>query len=450
MIYNDGIHHSQAFPRDHLAHVREPAHPKFIPYLGVIGIRMPVLIWTSFVVFILAMVLLDLGVFHRKSRVISRREALVGTLAWVGLALVFNGLVYFLYEENWFGWSEVESHRLTGREAAIQFFTSFLVAKSLSVDSVLAIAMIFTSFRVPRVEQHRVLFWGIWGALALRGAMIAAGTVLISQMAWVACFFGVVLIASAVKMLSTRHEHLEPERKLPIRLVRRFCPVSDRFDESRFLVTAPDGRTVLTPLMLTLVAVESRDALSAVDSVLAVFAVTRDPFLVFTSSVFGLLGLRYLYFALAGVMEKFRYLRMGLVLLLVFMSAKLILADHLPIPDVVSLAVVASILSIGVVVSLWTPARHTGKPVPPLVDDVEALANTAYRHARRVVILVLGSTVLLAGVAMLVLPGPAIVVIPVGLAILGIEFAWARRWLRKIGKTVKNVQGKLMNPRNHE
>jgi len=394
-------------------------------------------VWGGFLVFILAMILLDLGVFHRKSRVISIGEALAWTFVWIVLALAFNVLVYFLYEENWLGWSEIAIHHLTGRQAALQFFTGYLVEKSLSVDNLFVIAMIFAYFAVPLAEQHRVLFWGIMGALVLRGVMIGLGSVLISRFDWIVYVFGALLILSAVKMLVVRHDNIQPNKNLVVRLVRRFYPVSDEFHGRKFFILE-NGRRTMTPLMLTLILVETSDVMFAVDSIPAIFAVTRDPFLVFSSNVFAILGLRSLYFALAGLMEKFRYLKMSLVFLLAYVGVKMILSHHHPIPNDVSLAIIGGILCVGVLASLWASARDTAPLVSPLLNDMEELAFTAYRQARRVAILVLGSTILLVGIAMVALPGPAIIVIPLGLAILGIEFTWARRWLRKMRKVVSS------------
>ncbi len=408
---------------------------------------MHVFIWSSFVIFILAMVLLDLGVVRRQSRVVSVREALAWTAVWIGLALVFNVFVYFLYEASGFGWSEIPSHHLTGREAALQFFTSYLLEKSLSIDNLLVTAMIFANFRVPLAEQQRVLLWGVLGAMVLRGTMIRFVAVLIAEYGWIVYILGILLVLLAVKLLRTWHDDAEPVRNLAVRLVRRFYPVGHRYEGSRFF-SIQHGRMMITPLMLTLIVVETSDAVAAVDSILAIFAVTHDPFLVFTSNMFALLGLRSLYFALAGMMVNFRYMKMSLVFLLLYFSAVMVLSPHLAIPTGVSLAIIAVSVSVAVIVSLQAWRKGTVPPVSPLVDDMGELAIQAYRHARRVVIFVLGTSVVLAGVVMLVMPGPAFIVIPVGLAILGIEFAWARRWLKKMGKAVKSVQGQLTKSRN--
>lgn len=397
---------------------------------------MALLIWVGFLVFVLLVVLLDLGVFHRKSHVVSIPEALAWTAVWVAMAVAFNIVLYFLYAENWLGWSQIHSHQLTGKQAAVQFLTGYVVEKSLSIDNIFVIAMIFAFFRVPLSEQHRVLFWGVLGAVVLRGLMIAGGSVLIDRFERVVYVFGVLLIASATKMLVTRHDNIDPDKNLAIRLVRRLYPVTSHFDGSHFF-TMVDGRRAATPLLLTLVLVETSDVMFAIDSIPAIFAVTRDPFLVFTSNVFAILGLRSLYFALAGMMDRFRYLKMSLVFLLAYVGMKMMLTHHYPIPNIVSLAIIGGILSVGVMASIVASQRDTAAIVLPFAQEIHQLASVTYRQGRRVVVLIVGTTVLLLGVVMIVLPGPAILVIPLGLAILAIEFAWAKHWLQKIRDTIR-------------
>lgn len=320
------------------------------------------------------MVGLDLGVFHRQAHAMSVREALAWTAVWVALALAFNAVVYFLYEGNWGGASVATAH-LTGRQAAIQFFTGYLLEKSLSVDNIFVIAMIFAFFRVPLVEQHRVLFWGILGAVILRGAMIAVGAALVVRFEWTVYVFGVLLILSAVKMLIMRHDNIHPDRNLAVRLTRRLYPVSSSFDGSRFFTTM-NGRSAVTPLFLALVLVETSDVMFAIDSIPAIFAVTRDPFLVFTSNVFAILGLRSLYFALAGLMENFRYLKMSLVFVLAYVGVKMMLTHHYPIPNLISLAIIGGILAVGVLASLFS-SQDTARLVSPIDDEKSRTTDLA-------------------------------------------------------------------------
>jgi len=327
----------------------------------------------------------------------------------------------------------------------------YLLEKSLSVDNIFVIAMIFAFFRVPLAEQHRVLFWGILGAVVLRAAMIAIGATLIERFDWIVYVFGGLLILSAVKMLVVRHDNIDPDRNVVVRLTRRLYPVSNEFDGSHFF-TVVNGRSAVTPLFLSLVLVETSDVMFAVDSIPAIFSVTRDPFLVFTSNVFAILGLRSLYFALAGLMEKFRYLKMSLVFVLAYVGVKMMLSHHHPIPNLVSLAVIGGILSVGVLSSM-VAVSDTARLVSPLADDLERLAVTSYREARRIVILVVGLTVVLIGIALLVLPGPGSIAIFLGLTILAIEFAWARRWLTWLKTTTDDARqsvSKWMRPKDTE
>ena len=387
------------------------------------------LVWISFVLLIVAVVSLDLGVFHRKAHVVTLPEALGWTTVWVTLALVFNIAIYYLYELNPAGW-DMDTAQLTGSEAAVQYFTGYVLEKSLSIDNIFVIAMVFAHFQVPLADQHRVLFWGILGAIVLRGIMIFGGVVMIERFDWVVYLLGGLLLFSAASMLVMRHDNITLEENFVVRLVRRFYPVTTEFHGNRFFVNVNGVRTA-TPLFLALVLVETSDVTFAIDSIPAIFAITSDPFIVFTSNVFAILGLRSLYFVLAGLMEKFRYLKISLVFLLAFVGVKMLLIHHHPIPNLVSLAIIGGILAVGIIASILS-VKDSAALLSPLADELEQLAVTSYRQARRAVILILGSSVLLIGVAMIVLPGPAIIVIPAGLSILALEFAWARRWLHQV------------------
>ena len=395
---------------------------------------MTIWLWIGFVALVLALLALDLGVFHRKTHALTVSEAAVWTTMWVILAMLFTASVYWMYEHHFLGIGLAIGHELTGGQAALQFFTGYVIEKSLSLDNIFVIALIFAYFRIPAMFQHRVLFWGILGALVMRGAMIAAGTVLIHRFAWVTYLFGALLIATAIKLLVVRHDNLKPDRNPLVRLARRIYPVSTELDGQKFF-TQIDGRRAVTPLLLVLLVVESTDVLFAMDSIPAIFAVTRDPFIVFTSNVFAILGLRSLYFVLAGVMDKFRYLKISLVFLLAFVGVKMLLAHHFPIPTLVSLGIISGILSVGVLASILAGHRDNAALVSPIADELEDLAEYSWKQTRRIVIVLIGATILIVGIAMIVLPGPAILVIPAGLAILGTEFLWARQLLGKMRKT---------------
>jgi tellurite resistance protein TerC len=329
---------------------------------------MLIVFFGGFVLLILALIALDLGVIGRKAHVLSMREALLRTAGWVSLAMLFNVLVYFMYEHHWLGIGRHMKDKqgnpieVDGWDAALEFFTGYLLEQSLSVDNMFVIATIFAYFSVPLKEQHRVLFWGIMGALILRGIMIALGVVLITRFHWMVYVFGVLLIVTAAKMLFSKAEELHPDRNLMVRLARRFYPVTTVMQGSHFFVMAPgpDGamRRMMTPLFLALILVETSDVMFAIDSIPAIFAVTSDPFIVFTSNVFAICGLRSLYFALAGLMDKFKYLKPCLVVLLAYIGVKMLFTHSYPIPNTVSLGIIGLILASGIVASLIADRRQ--------------------------------------------------------------------------------------------
>ncbi|MBX3394420.1 MAG: TerC/Alx family metal homeostasis membrane protein [Phycisphaerae bacterium] len=395
---------------------------------------MTIWIWIAFIVLIIGFLALDLGVFNKTAHVISTNEALIWTALWVVLSLAFNVLIYEMYEQDWLGISSLDGTVESGKDAALEFFTGYLVEKSLSLDNIFVIAVIFSFFKVPAIHQHRVLFWGILGALVLRGLMIGLGTALVQSFAWINYVFGGILILTAVKMLLVGDEQVEPEKNPLVRLARRLFPISPGYEGHRFF-THIDGKRAITPLFLVLLVVESTDLLFAVDSIPAIFAVTNDPFIVFTSNVFAILGLRSLYFALSGIMDKFKYLKASLVFILAFVGVKMLLAHHHPIPIPFSLGVIVATLFVGVVASMLASHQATA----PIIQQAAVVADATRKQIRRALIFLLGATVVLIGIAMIVLPGPAVVVIPAGLAILGTEFVWARRLFAKLKDASKRV-----------
>ncbi len=347
-------------------------------------------LWVGFISFVLLMLALDLGVFHRKAHVVTVKEALVWSAVWVTLGLAFALFVYFGYEAQWLGLGTgvdaVDGMRNDGSTATEKYLTGYVVEKSLSVDNVFVIAMIFGFFAVPPIYQHRVLFWGILGALLMRGVMIAVGTKLIAEFHWVLYVFGAFLILTGIKMLVLKTNHTDPNQNLVVRLTRRLFPVTARFHGEHFVVRAgapasyesevpgmaamPDeavvqarpGTLMLTPLALALIMVETTDLIFAVDSIPAIFAITADPFLVFTSNVFAILGLRSLYFGLAGLLDKFHYLKVSLALVLMVVGIKMFVAEWLKVSlgkhfNFYLLGVVLLILAAGAVVSLFAGRR---------------------------------------------------------------------------------------------
>jgi tellurite resistance protein TerC len=312
---------------------------------------MTVLIWAGFLAIILALLALDLGVFNRRPHEISSGEALLWSGFWVLMALAFNVLVYWLYEHNWMGVGLAFPVDTDGRTAAVEFLTGYLLEKSLSLDNIFVIALIFTYFRVPLAYQHRVLFWGVLGALVMRGAMISVGAALLDRFSWMTYVFGALLLVSAARMFAVRHDDLAPEENILVRWTRRWIPITREFHGTRFFVTQ-HGVRMATPLLLVLVMVETTDVVFAIDSIPAIFAVTEHPFIVYTSNIFALLGLRSLYFALAPLLRRFRYLKASLVVILAYVGVKMLLAHSYPIPALVSLFAVGSILAVGVIASV--------------------------------------------------------------------------------------------------
>ncbi|HPA82671.1 MAG TPA: TerC family protein, partial [Thermoanaerobaculales bacterium] len=284
---------------------------------------------------------LDLGVFHRKAHVVGFKESMTWTVVWVVLALIFNAGIW----------------HFSGSQKALEFFTGYVIEKSLSVDNVFVFAMLFSYFAVPPIYQHKVLFWGVLGALVMRAAMIALGAALIAKFSWIIYLFGAFLILTGIKMVLKREEEIHPERNPVVRLFKRLMPVTSDYRGDRFFVVE-NGLRHATPLFVVLLLVEFSDLIFAVDSIPAIFAVTTDPFIVYTSNVFAILGLRSLYFALAGVMGKFHYLKIGLGVVLSFVGVKMMLA-HSPykIDTLVSLGVVVGIIAASIVASVLRPRK---------------------------------------------------------------------------------------------
>jgi tellurite resistance protein TerC len=313
------------------------------------------LVWGGFLVLFLGLLFLDLSVLHRESAELSVRQALFWTAVWICVAMSFAGVIYGLYEHRWLGF--VPGHGVRdGADAVVQYVTGYLLEWSLSVDNIFVIALIFSYLQIPTQYQYRVLFWGIVGAIVLRGMMIAAGTTLLQHFDWMFYVFGGILLVSALRMLKGSEEAHDIGNSFPARLVRRFVPVTPELERARFFVRK-EGRLYATPLFVALVMVELTDVVFAVDSIPAILAVTRDPFLVFTSNAFAILGLRSLYFAVAGLMAMFRYLRYSLVLILAFVGMKMLLVSQYHVPNLVSLGIILGTLGIGILASIWASRR---------------------------------------------------------------------------------------------
>jgi tellurite resistance protein TerC len=324
-------------------------------------------LWIGFNLFVFTMLALDLGVFHRKSHAVSGREALIWSLVWISLSLVFNAAIYFFWDRL------MPESSYSNREAALAFLTGYLIEKSLSVDNIFVFILIFSFFRVPAAYQHRVLFWGILGALVMRGMLIAIGAALLKEFHWIIYIFGAFLVFTGIRMARHQDEEIHPDQNPVVKFFRRLMPVTENFEGDKFFVRRA-GMLMATPLFLILLIVESTDLVFAVDSIPAIFAVTEDPFLVYTSNVFAILGLRALYFLLANVMDKFHYLKLGLSFVLIFIGVKMLIAEFYKIPTAVSLAVVAGILTISILASLWRARMST--PALRSTEELDGLEST--------------------------------------------------------------------------
>jgi len=474
-------------------------------------------VWAGFLVFVFVMLALDLGVVNRKAHVIRTGEALRWTGVTVILALLFSVVVFFLYKNGYHGNPtdivgtaiEASDHSKLAWKATTEYLGGWILEYALSLDNIFVILLIFKYFRVPLEHQHRVLFWGILGALVMRGLMIGAAGVLIHKIAWTQYLFGGFLIYTAVRLLFAGEDGVEPEKNFAVRYARRLFPVSKAYHGNKFIISVPESefeaararppaksrgsttpaggtpsspppppplsedesivpttdivdapplsphsppstparpvppgtkmRRLVTPLFLVLIVVETTDVLFAVDSIPAVYGITKDPFLVFTSNVFAILGLRSLYFALAAVLENFRYLKTSLVFVLGFIGLKMVLEDLIHITPQVSLVVVLAILGTGAVASLFATKLERAKKQAP-VDDLSEAASLAYRKGRKLVILVVGLTVLALSIPIGLLPGPGGIAVAVGgLAILATEFIWARALMKRLKEQTQKI-----------
>ncbi|HEU5162004.1 MAG TPA: TerC family protein [Thermoanaerobaculia bacterium] len=311
------------------------------------------LLWSGFSFLVLGLLALDLGVFSRKPHEVHFREALTWSVVWVGVALLFNAWVYTRF----------------GAEKGLEFLTGYLIEKALSVDNIFIFVVLFAAFAVPKMYQHRVLFWGVLGALVMRAVFIALGAALLERFHWVIYVFGAVLIVTGVKLMVQRNETPHPERNPIFRAIRRLVPSTPVYHGKKFFVVE-NGKRLATPLFVVLLAVEVTDLVFAIDSIPAIFAITSDPFIVYTSNVFAILGLRSLYFLLAGVIDRFHLLKIGLALVLMFVGAKMALVDFVKVPIGVSLAVIATLLAGSVVASLLFPKAANEAALRDRADPV--------------------------------------------------------------------------------
>ncbi len=307
------------------------------------------IIWLVFLALIAILLALDLGVFHKSSHEVSTREALRWTALWVTISLLFSGVIYWLYSEEMID----NIDRLSPENAVLKYITGYIIEYSLSLDNIFVIAVIFSYFKIPRQYQHRVLFWGILGAVLFRGLMIVMGVVLIHQFKWMTLVFGLILLYSAYRMLVSKEEAKDLRDNTIVKLVKKRFPLTDTIEGQQFFVKKRHI-TAATPLFIALIVIETTDILFAVDSIPAILAITTDPFLVFSSNIFAILGLRSLYFVLSSMLDRFHLLKYSLVFILAFVGVKMLLAYfHIELPEWLSLSIIVVALGSGVAASLW-------------------------------------------------------------------------------------------------
>jgi tellurite resistance protein TerC len=310
------------------------------------------LLWTIFSVFVLGMLALDLGVFSRKPHEVRFKEALAWSIVWVVLSLLFNGWIYLKF----------------GSQKALEFLTGYVIEKALSVDNIFVFVVLFAAFAVPKIYEHRVLFWGVIGAIVMRAIFIGLGAALISRFHWIMYVFGAILIVTGIRLMIQSEHEPHPERNPMFRFARKLIPAVPEYHGKKFFVKL-DGRWFATPLFLVLVAIEATDVVFAVDSIPAIFAITEDPFLVYTSNIFAILGLRAMYFLLAGIIDRFHLLKLGLAIVLLFVGVKMVIAEWYKVPIGVSLGVIFLVLAGSVAASLIWPKRVSSAPLEDPRDE---------------------------------------------------------------------------------
>lgn len=310
-------------------------------------------VWIIFIAVIIIFLALDLGVFNRKAHIIKTKEASIWTAVWVSLALAFSGVIYWLFSNGM-----VENPTgLTPNNAVIKYITGYLIELSLSIDNVFVIAVIFSSYKIPEKYQHRVLFWGILGAIVFRALMIFFGVALINKVDWIVYVFGGFLLYTAYKMYSSDDEDFDPKKSPAFRYIRKLFPITDKIEGDRFFIKRM-GIKAATPLFIALMVIEVTDILFALDSIPAVLSITADPFIVFSSNILAILGLRSMYFLISRMLQKFRYINYSLVVILAFVGVKMILSHHVEIPEWLSLGIIVLSLAAGIIASIYIPSEE--------------------------------------------------------------------------------------------
>lgn len=323
------------------------------------------IVWISFIILVSIFLTLDLFVFNRNAHVIDTKEASKYTALWVGIALAFTGAVYLIYQNGWIA----NPDGLSAANASLKYVTGYLIELSLSIDNIFVIAVIFKSFSIPLKYQHRVLFWGIVGALFFRAVMIIFGVALINEVSWMTYVFGAFLLYTAYNMLTSHEEEFDPKQSYVYRLARKLFPVTNHLDGQKMFVRKM-GKRIATPLFLALIVIELTDILFALDSIPAILAITSDPFLVFSSNILAIMGLRSMYFFLSNLLDKFQYIHYSLVAILAFVGIKLILVHHVEFPEWLSLAVIFLALGVGMLFSSLKKTKEKDR------QDVKESLNT--------------------------------------------------------------------------
>lgn len=411
-------------------------------------------LWTGMALLVVVLVLLDRYVLHPRPEAVPPLAAVARALFWFLFAMLFALGVFFLYETHWHDVGlNHRAGRIDGATAALQFLTALMMELCLDLDTVFVISAIFAHLHIPEKFQHRVLFWGVIVSIVTRGALVLAAGSILDRWDGFRFILAGLLVLAALRMILIRQENTDPEKNLIVRFLRRFVHVSERIDGSD-LLTRVNGRAALTPLLVTLLLVETADTFFAFDSIPASYAVTREPFLIFSANVFAVLVLRALYPALVSLRGWLRYVKIGLAMILAYAAIAIALPVHMP-PTEASLAAVLTAAGVGVFFAArWGSARQAVALDSPLGPEAERLARMTLKPARKIIVLVVGMLVTVVGIIMIgPVPGPGIVVVPIGLGILAAEFVWARRLLskysehaQKIGKKAEKVLLKKPRP----
>lgn len=388
-------------------------------------------LWIGFIGVALLMLVLDLSIISRRAHGMTLRTALGWTAFWIAMAMAFNIVIFYVYDQHVFGIGEKVGYPSNGHSAMAQFFTAYMVEKAMSLHNIFVIALLLAQLQIPIRYQHRVLYWEVLLAFAVRGGLIGALAYLMQHYSWAVYLLGIWLLLVALRLSIIRGERIQPQNNPLLNLSRQLFPGTTGTGHGRFIVRI-NGRLTVTTLFLALVVVTATDALFAADSIPAVYAVTKDPFLVFTSNVFAVLGQRALYFAMLGFMDRFHYIRISLVVMLLFQATQMMLTNFVHIPVEFTMAVIGLILAVGVLASLRSQRRAPAALLGAYAEELEVYMDMTWRQTRKLFILLIGLTMVVIGIAMIVLPGPALVVIPMGLAVLATEFVWARTLLNRL------------------